>query len=152
MSIAWIYLDKKSASAEAIKDFDSMKLIISSYPAELEGARADLTACHSSVLSGLPKEMNPHSVEAWLAAGIDEIDVMRERYRQALEFMAWFRPGWDALKDDERFVLSEFYRSDNDRQHDSIGAISNYFHIERSSAYNKKNRALSRLALHLYGK
>lgn len=38
------------------------------------------------------------------------------------------------------------------RQTDAVGNICERFHIERSSAYNKKNRALARLALLLYGK
>ena len=58
----------------------------------------------------------------------------------------------EALSEDERFVLSEFYHNDDSRQTDAIGSVCERFSIERSSAYNKKNRALARLALLLYGK
>lgn len=58
----------------------------------------------------------------------------------------------DVLTEDEQFVLSEFYCGGDARQTDAVGNICERFHIERSSAYNKKNRALARLALLLYGK
>lgn len=153
MTIAWNYLDKKAAAADALKDLSSMEFILSNHPSELEEARAHLTSYRASVLSDLPKAPpNPHAGEAKMAAWIDEIDVMRERYRQALEFMEWFRPAWAALSDDEQFILTEFYRNDEEKQRFAVDNICSHFHIERSSAYNKKNRALARLSLLLYGK
>ena len=34
--------------------------------------------------------------------GIEEIDILKERYRQAMEYMAWFLPAWEELSEDER--------------------------------------------------
>jgi hypothetical protein len=152
MSIAWKYLDKKSAAVEALKDYSIMEFIIRSYPADMEEAREDMVSYRASVLSALPKAHDPKAGETRLAATIDEIDVIRERYRQALEFMEWYHPAWDALHEDERFVLGEFYRNDEDSQKDAVDGICRRFTIERSSAYNRKNRALAKLALLLYGK
>ena len=66
-------------------------------------------------------------------------------------------PAWEELSDDERFVLEEFYWGKEDSrevnsQTEAIYAICDHFSIERSSAYNKKNRALDKLTLLLYGK
>lgn len=83
--------------------------------------------------------------------GVEEIDVLKERYRQAAEYMAWFLPALEELSEDERYVLETFY-SESERQTDSIYAICDHFGIERSSAYNKKNRALEKLVTLLYGK
>ena len=66
--------------------------------------------------------------------------------------MNWFQPAWDELTEDEQFVLYEFYMVENQRRTDAVHTICDYFKIERSSAYNKKNRALDRLTLLLYGK
>ena len=41
---------------------------------------------------------------------------------------------------------------DESKQVDSVGEICERFHIERTSAYKRKDRALSRLTLLLYGK
>ena len=65
--------------------------------------------------------------------------------------MEWFKPAWDALTGKEQFALSEFYQNEDSRA-DAVASICDRFSIERSSAYNKKDRALARLALLLYGK
>ena len=78
----------------------------------------------------------------------DEIDTLGERYRQALDFCSWFFPAWDQLSEDERFVLSTFY----DGADDPADLVADRFCIERRSAYNKKNRALSHLSMLLYGR
>lgn len=152
MTIAWIYLDKKTAAIDALKDYSSMEYIIQNYKEDVADVRDSMMALPSGVPTGLPRQKDPHAVETRLASSLDEIDVLKERYRRALEYMEWFRPAWDALTDDEQFVLSEFYLNDDCKQIDSIGNICDRFHIERSSAYNKKNRALAHLALLLYGR
>lgn len=153
MSIAWAYLDKKAASADALKDYSIMEFIIKSHRDSMAEKRSELTSLGSSVPDGLPKARNPHGGEARLAAMIDAIDVLTERYRQALEFMEWFQPAWDELSVDDKFVLNEFYRNDDDEQQGNpVDSVSEYFHIERTSAYKKKNRALERLTALLYGK
>ncbi|HOE18064.1 MAG: hypothetical protein ACOX1U_02255 [Saccharofermentanales bacterium] len=152
MTIAWIYLDKKAAAIDALKDYSTMEYILQNHSDILEEMTEKLTAVRSSAPTGMPRIKNPKAGEARLAATLDEIDVLKERYRRALEYMEWFQPAWEALSEDERFVLSEFYHNDDSRQTDAIGSVCERFSIERSSAYNKKNRALARLALLLYGK
>lgn len=129
-----------------------MEYIMQNQTEDVKEIRERMISLPSAVPTGLPRTKNPHAVEERLAASLDEIDVLKERYRRALEYMEWFRPAWDALTEDEQFVLSEFYLSDDGKQTDSVGNICDHFHIERSSAYNKKNRALTRLTLLLYGK
>lgn len=150
--IAWKYLNKKIAATEALKDYTVMKFIVENNSCALEETRNRMTAIPSSSISAAPNIKNPNIAETRLAASLDEIDVLKERYRRLLEYMEWFEPAWTALSEDEQFVLTEFYSEDDNRQIDTIGNICERYHIERSSAYNKKNRALERLAMFLYGK
>lgn len=152
MTIAWIYLDKKAAAIDALKDYSSMEYIIQNHSEEVEDVRERMTAISSGTSDGMPRQKDPRAMEIRLASSLDEIDILKERYRRALEYMEWFRPAWTALSEDEQFVLSEFYLNDADRQIDAVGNICEHFHIERSSAYNKKNRVLAKLALLLYGR
>ena len=87
MTIAWVYLDKRGAAQEALKDYFSMEFIIKNHSLELAEAQSRLTACRSASFSGLPSSGNPQSGETRLAAGIDNIDILKERYRQALEYV-----------------------------------------------------------------
>ncbi len=152
MNIVWQYLDKKAAAINALKDYSSMKHIIENTEEDIEALNDRMTSPQSPVIDGMPSVHDPKAGEKRVVACINEIDVLKERYRQALEYMDWFQPAWDALNDDERYVLKEFYLDEEQKQIDAVYNICDHFNIERSSAYNKKNRALHHLALLLYGK
>ena len=145
MNIIWQYLDKRGAAINALKDYKSMAYIIDHTDEEIANIHDDMTGIGSPTFSDTPSNVsNPKSGEIRLTASID---VLRERYRQAKEYMEWFQPAWDALSEDERYVLEQFYWHETD-----VYEICDYFGVERSSAYNKKNRAVQHLTLLLYGK
>ena len=149
--IAWTYLDKKAAAVEALKDYSAMEFIILNTEDVETEIRECMTSVRSSAPTGMPHNPNPKSSEARLVKQIDEIDVLKERYRSAIEYMEWFKPAWDELSEDDRYLLREFYGAE-ERQTDAVGNICDHFNIERTSAYNRKNRALTRLSILLYGK
>lgn len=152
MNIVWQYLDKRAAAINALKDYSSMKYIIEHTDEDIATLNEEMSSPASPVINGMPSTHDPKAGEKRLIACINEIDVLKERYRQALEYMDWFQPAWDALTEDEQYVLKEFYLDDEQKQIDAVYNICDHFDIERSSAYNKKNRALQHLALLLYGK
>ncbi len=152
MSIIWKYLDKRSAAVDALKDYGSMKFIIGHTDDEIKSAYEKMGGVSSPQLDGMPRSHNPQASEDRIVKGIEEIDVLKERYRQALEYMAWFLPAWEELTEDERYVLQTFYGEDNQYGASAIYDICDRFGIERSSAYNRKNRALSHLVTLLFGK
>lgn len=151
MSIIWKYLDKRSAAVDALKDYSSMRFIIDHTDEEIKAAYEKMSGISSPQFDGMPHGHNPQAAEDRIIKGIEEIDVLKERYRQAVEYMAWFRPAWEELTEDERYMLETFY-SDVDSQTNAVYDICDHFGIERSSAYNKKNRALGKLVTLLYGK
>ena len=152
MSIIWKYLDKRSAAVDALKDYSSMKFIIGHTDDEIKSAYEKMGGVSSPQLDGMPRSHNPQASEDRIVKGIEEIDVLKERYRQALEYMAWFLPAWEELTEDERYVLQTFYGEDNQYGASAIYDICDRFGVERSSAYNRKNRALSHLVTLLFGK
>ena len=152
MSIIWKYLDKRSAAVDALKDYGSMKFIIGHTDDEIKRAYEKMEGVSSPQLDGMPRSHNPQASEDRIVKGIEEIDVLKERYRQALEYMAWFLPAWEELTEDERYVLQTFYGEDNQYGASAIYDICDHFGVERSSAYNRKNRALSHLVTLLFGK
>ena len=152
MNIVWQYLDKRAAAINALKDYSSMKYIIEHTDEDIATLNEEMSSPAFPVINGMPSTHDPKAGEKRLIACINEIDVLKERYRQALEYMDWFQPSWDALTEDEQYVLKEFYLDDEQKQIDAVYNICDHFNIERSSAYNKKNRALQHLALLLYGK
>ena len=151
MHISWSFLDKRKATINAMEAYDSMDFIVRNSNDEIAAVRAKMEGVGSPNLDGLPHAHNPQAAEDRMLKGIEEIDTIKERYRQAVEYMGWFKPAWDRLTDEERFVLDVFYKDAEDCDGPAM-MVADHFGIERSSAYNRKNRALDHLTMLLYGK
>ena len=149
MSIMWNYLDKRKAAVDALKDFGSMEFILAHTDEAVKSEYLKMEGVGSPSMSGMPSSHNPGAGEDRIINSIEEIDVLKERYRQALEYMAWFKPAWEKLTAEERDVLDCFYADDDSG---AVYTICNRYGIERTSAYKKKNRALDKLVIQLYGK
>ena len=83
MNIIWQYLDKKKAAENALKDYNSMQYIIDHTDEEIATVHERMTALGSPGLSDMPKSpSNPQANENRIIKAIDQIDVLKERYRQ----------------------------------------------------------------------
>jgi DNA-directed RNA polymerase specialized sigma subunit len=146
MDIIWKYLDKRKASISALKDFSNMKFIINNTDEKIKEEYQSISSVNSYNFDVI-KVKNSHSFEDRVVNGIEKIDILKARYRCAKDYIEWFMPAWEELNDDERYILEKFYLDEK-----SIYDICEHFNIERSSAYNKKNRAVEKLSTLLYGK
>ena len=152
MSIMWKYLDKRSATIAAIKDYDAMQFILSSTDDEIKRTYDKMAGVGSPNWDGMPKACNPQAAEDRIIKNIDEIDIIKERYRQAVEYMDWFKPAWEELTDEERYCLEAFYGDSNTYGSSAAYYVAEYLNIEQPTAYKRKNRALDRLTVLLFGK
>ena len=130
MSIIWKYLDKRSAAVDALKDYGSMKFIIDHTDDEIKAAYQKMGGVSSPQYDGMPHSHNPQAGEDRIIKGIEEIDVLKERYRQAVEYMAWFVPAWEELTEDERYVLETFYGEDNQYGSNAADDVADYTSAE----------------------
>ena len=151
MHISWSFLNKRDATKEAVRAYNSMKFIVNHAEEEIKEVRSRMGGATTPALDGMPRTHNPQKRENSLLAGIAEIDVLKERYRQAMEYMEWFKPAWEQLSEEERYVLDVFYMN-GEEDRGGIGVIMEHFSIEKSSAYSRANRSLNHLAMLLYGK
>lgn len=145
------YFNKRNGTIEAMNDYGSMKTILQNTDGLIREAYENMEGVGSPKITGLPGAHDPKAGEARLVSGLDDISILRDRYAQAKAYMEWFQPAWDALDEYEQYVLRTFYL-DSVSRCDAIEAICDHFHVERSTAYNKKNKALSRLSVLLFGK
>ena len=150
MHISYCFLNKRTATIDAIKAYSSMKFILEKTADEIVAAAHATVGLGSPSIDGMPHAHNPQSAEDKIVNGIEEIDVLKERYRQAEQYMAWFEPAWSKLTESERIILTSFYSSEEDAQN-AVSLMSDLFHIERTTVYNRKNIALKHLTRLLYG-
>lgn len=148
--IAWRYLDKKQAALNALSDYRNMEIIIKITPEEIKKIKEDLASPRNSLHDGMPHSKNIRSGENALCSALDRCDVLYNRYQQAMEFMSWFEPAWLQLSDEERLLLEVFYLA-GDNKTVAVENISEHLHIERAQVYRRKEKALNRLAIFLYG-
>ena len=128
------------------------KPIINSTDDEIKRVHEKMTSVGSPKWDGMPRTHNPQAGEERLINAISEIDILKERYRQAVEYMDWFKPAWEQLSEDDRYCLETFYGDANTYGSSAAYYIAEYLHIEQPTAYKRKNRALDRLTVLLFGK
>ena len=80
---------------------------------------------------------------------MDKLDILRERYSQALEYMSWFEPAWSSLTDTEQHILSEFYLGDNQKSGATYRLMSELSYSE-SHIDRLRGNALNHLRSRLY--
>ncbi len=148
--IAMTYINKKSATIEAMKDYENMKHIIATTPQEIKDEYETIINVSSPQLTGMPKTHNPKAGENKVVHGLDKINVMHERYRQAVEYMAWFQPAWEMLDEEERFILEEFYMQGSQRS-GATARIQTKLCYSQAHVERLRSKTLKRLTKLLYG-
>jgi len=148
--IAWKYLDKIGATIAAMRDYDSMRAIINNTPDEIKEVYDKMASPRKTSLSAIPSAHNPKAGEDKLAEQIDKLDVLRERYNSAVEYMAWFEAAWGTLADTERTILREFYMGASLRSGATTRLMSDMNYTERH-VERLRSKALRHLQLLLYG-
>jgi len=149
--IAWRYLDKNAATLAALRDYESMRAIINNTPDEIKDVYERMTAPRSAKVTVLPSARSNQTGADKLADQVDKLDVLRERYSTAVEYMAWFEAAWGTLTDTERTILREFYMSGNQRSGAAI-RLQTVLQYSDRQVERLRSRAMSRLSVLLYGK
>ncbi len=150
-NIGWAFLDKRQATEDAIRAYDQMQFVIDHTDEDIRRARERMVEISSPKLTGGPGgPHDPHATEGKIVDAINEIDTLKERYRQAVEYMKWFMPAWEYLSEEERYVLDAFCH-DNEYGDGVADSVAEAFNISRSSAYSRKKRAIRKLMYLLYG-
>ena len=85
MTIVWKYLDKRSATVAVLKDYHSMQFIIENTDEEIKNEHDRMVSLGGLAMDGMPHSHNPRAGEERILRGLEEIDVLKERYRQAVE-------------------------------------------------------------------
>lgn len=149
--ISFKYFDTTKATQEVLKDFKPMLAIISNTQNKLDSISEDMSSISSKQISDMPKSFT-FTQEDKYAELIDKKLFLADRYREALAYMDWVRPAWEALSDDDRWILSNCFFDNNVFSDFKINEIMNKFAVERTTAYKLKNNAVERMRFYLFGK
>jgi len=134
--IAWKYLDTNAATIAAIRDYENMQAIIDNTPDDIHDVSTRMNSPRSSQITGMPSAWNPNAGQELLTNLIDKMDVLKNRYRVAEEYMSWFAPAWKQLEEREQQILSEIYMS---------GQLRNGARYRLANSLNYTERHIDRL-------
>lgn len=148
--IAWKYLNKQSATINALRDYENMLRVIEITPEEIKAVQEAMSSPPSAKLDGMPHQRNIRSGESMLCKAIDKLDVLSERYKQAVEFMNWFKPAWDSLDEEEQLLLREFYLKEQSKTYASI-RLADMLNYEERQIRRLRDKAVAKLTLFLFG-
>ena len=148
--VALKYINKNAATIAAIRDYNNMRFIINNTSQEIKEVYEKMASPMIPMLSGMPSVRNPQAGANKLVAQLDKLDILRERYSQALEFMSWFEPAWSSLTDTEQHILSEFYLGDKQNSGATYRLMDELSYSE-SHVERLRSQAVSHLGCLLYG-
>lgn len=148
--IALKYINKNAATVAAIRDYNNMRFIINNTPQEIKEVYEKMASPRSTTLTGMPTARNLQAGTEKLTEQIDKLDILRERYSQAIEYMAWFEPAWSSLSDTEKYVLTEFYMNGNQKSGATYRLMEVFNRSERTVERLRSN-ALNHLRSLLFG-
>lgn len=148
--IAWRYLDKQQATIKALSDYTNMAVILEITPDELKRFQEEMTSPRGSSFDGMPRTRDVQRGEERICHAMDQRHILLERYKQAEEFMAWFTPAWKNLSEEERMLLEYLFIHDTPKTR-ALETLSESLHIERAQLYRRKDKAIFRLSIFLYG-
>ncbi|MBP3238111.1 MAG: hypothetical protein J6M24_03335 [Lachnospiraceae bacterium] len=143
------YIDKLAAAEAVLRDYNSMLFILENTDDYIKNKIDEMYAVQTPGIDGMPKAHNPKAFENRMVECIDDVQLMKERYCQAREYMHWFMPAWTKLSSDERHVLDICYMREG--KYNVTDNLVDELHLSKSQSYKYRNRALKHISLMLFG-
>lgn len=143
-------MDWKREAIDKLRIYDARKNAITSIPQEIRRLEDEFSGIRSAAADGTPVcgSGSGSGMEDMLLSNIANRDELRRSLRQAKTTVALVERGLAVLNAEERLVLDRFYihpaRGNADRLCEELG-------IEKASVYRRKESALRRFTIALYG-
>ncbi len=148
--VAYKYIDTKGATIAAIRDYKNMEVIIENTSQKIKNAYEDMVSIKAITVNDLPQRTNMNYQEGKIIKSLNKIDLLKERYKIAEEYMEWFKPAWKSLNELEQDILKEFYLSDNLRS-GACFRLSCKYNYSQSQIDRKRSKAICKLSKVLFG-
>jgi len=142
------YFNREGATVSILRDFNDQAWKLENDAQRISELDSEMTAVRGAALSPTPVQGGGTRMEDMLVNTIDKKAVYEHGYKQAEEYHRELLPAWERLTDAERFMLKARYV--NNDEYNGISAIMEYYHISRTEAYNRSNKALRRLTKLLF--
>ena len=138
----------KYESMEELREYEAKRIAAESIPDEIRQLKSDMAKMGGSSCSSVPVKGGGSQWEDKQINLIVKIEKLKTSLGYARDWVAKVERGLSALSDEERMILDRFYinpvRGNVDRLCDELC-------LEKSSVYDKKDKALRHYTLARYG-
>ena len=138
----------KFEAIEKLKEYTARKNAITSIPEEIKRLEEDAQRIRAASTDATPVQGGGSAREDMLLSNIVHREELQQRLSDALRWVEIVDGGLAVLSDEDRLVLDRFYihpmRGNVDRLCDDLA-------IEKAAVYKRKEKALRRFTVALYG-
>ena len=138
----------KFEAIEKLKEYTARKNAITSIPEEIKRLEEDAQRIRAASTDATPVQGGGSAREDMLLSNIVHREELQRRLSDALRWVDIVDAGLAVLSDEDRLVLDRFYihpmRGNVDRLCDELA-------VEKAAVYKRKEKALRRFTVALYG-
>ena len=138
----------KFEAIEKLKEYTARKNAITSIPEEIKRLEEDAQRIRAASTDATPVQGGGSAREDMLLSNIVHREELQRRLSDALRWVEIVDGGLAVLTDEDRLVLDRFYihpmRGNVDRLCDELA-------VEKAAVYKRKEKALHRFTVALYG-
>jgi hypothetical protein len=138
----------KNEAMDKLRRYGAMRCAMENIPAEIRRLRADATALRSSSADTVHVRGGGSRREEALINNLVERQELTHSLRQVQRWIQTVDQGLEALSDDDRLILQRLYLTP---ERGAVDRLCEELGLEQSSVYRKRDQALQRFTIAMYG-
>lgn len=138
----------KREAIDKLKNYEVHRQALENIPQEIKRLESVWTGIRSAVTDSTPVSGGGSTREDLMLSNIVHRDELKQRMKEACLWVSQVDKALAILDDEERLVLDLFYIH---RDKGSVGELCERLSVERSAIYDRRDKALRRFTIALYG-
>ena len=138
----------KHEAIDKLKNYEAHREALENIPKELKRLESAYAGIRSATTDGTPISGGGNTREDSMLSNIVQRDELKRRLREARLWTAQVDKALAVLGDEERLVLDRFYIH---QVKGCVGGLCERLNVEQATVYRKRDSALRRFTIALYG-
>lgn len=131
-----------------LKNYEAHRGAVENIPKEIKRLESVCASIRSATTDGTPVSEGGNTREDFLLSNIVHRDELKRRLKEARLWVTQVDSALAVLDDEERLVLDRFYIH---RVKGNIGELCERLNLEKTAIYGRRDKALRRFTVALYG-
>ena len=138
----------KREAIDKLKNYEAHREALENIPKEIKRLESAYAGIRSATTDGTPVSGGGNTREDSMLSNIVHRDELKRRLKEARLWISMVDKALAVLSDEERLVLDRFYIH---RAKGNVGELCERLHVEQSTVYDRRDKALRHFTLALYG-